>query len=238
MREDSFLIKLMPEYGFQATPSPNCTFVIDTSLDPSLLWKRINGYSRNRVRKARNQGVEVWESAKPSELSSYFSIYRSTMHRHGRKGLDYEFFDLVHGLLMGKGKARLFLASHQGRIVAGIIVLVHSGKAHAWTGGSLQDSWKVSPNELLIWHIIEWASNSGISHLDLGPTPKERGSGQNLFKRHLGAKQIDFVSFGLSVDRTRDRLVSDLVRTYRRLDRCGLVPRRLGKLLQRNVWAD
>ena len=236
--EDSPILGLISRCGFQIAPASSCTFTLDTRLDPNLLWERLNRDKRRNVRKAQREGLEVYEATEREELFDYFGIYQSTMKRHHRKGVTCEFFDLLYELLVREHKAMVLLARKGNKTVAGIVLLLHNAKAYWWSGASLEDSWGVRPNELLIWHAVEWASNSGISSLDLGPTPVEVDSGLNVFKRHFGAERTDLVRFTLPIHTLRDFMATTLVASYRRLGKSKLFPQSLGGWLQSRFYFD
>jgi hypothetical protein len=232
---NSRYVEVMSLSGFRTESCPICAFSIDTSVDTDVLWKQLASETRTAVRKARKLGLEVRESSEREELRKYSHICELTMERHHKSAPSWEFFDLLHSILIGKGRARLFLATSQSKIVAGLILFIHNQIAHWWSGASLQDSWKMRPNELLLWHAIEWASNSGIRSLDLGSTPSDRDSGQNLFKRHLGAERIDLVRLTLPVDRTKDLLFATTLNTYHQFKRRGAIPRRISEWLTTHI---
>jgi len=238
VQKESGLLGNARHWGFDIRPSSKCTFTIDASLGADLIWKRLSNKVRNAVRGARKLEVKVSESRELEGLNDYFQIYKSTMKRHGRMGLDWQFFVMMHSSLVKDRKARVFLASDHGRVIAGIILLLHRGNAYWWSGASLSESWRMNPNELLLWHALEWASNSGIRSFDLGLTPAEETSGLNLFKRHLGGERIDLVRLTLPINRVRNLLATGIVNCYRKLNDLGLVPRILIDHLQPRVWFD
>jgi len=206
--------------------------------DVDLLWRDLAGQVRTAVRKAKNQGLNVYRATAREEMCDYFDIYQSTMERHNRKGLSRQFFDLLYDRLVRNQKAMILLVSDRSRVLAGIILLLHNAKAYWWSGASLEDSWKMRPNELLLWHAIEWASKSGMCSLDLGPTPAEPDSGLNLFKRHFGAQRTDLLRFTRPIRPSRNLIATTLVTNYRSISESQLFPQSLANWLQRRFWFD
>jgi hypothetical protein len=235
--EGSQFVQFASHCGFEIGACPYYSYAVNTGLDTSVLWNRLAGEARTAVRKAGKQGLEVGEPRGPDDLSTFFSIYRSTMERRHLTN----YFPLSSSLLpllslmIRKQEVKVFTASDRNRIVAGILLLLHKNNALWWIGGSLQDSWKMRPNEMLIWHAIEWASNSGFSELELGWAPTEM-PGLQLFKRHLGAQRVNLVHLTLPINPLRDLLTTALVRTGNEMRRRGIIPRRLLALASRNRW--
>lgn len=236
--ESSSYIQILSLCGFKKEPSSNCTFSLDTTLDNGLLWQNLSKKARNAVRKAWKQQLVVREPTDQNEFLEYFAIYQSTMKRHHRSGLNRRFFDILYDRVIETGKAKVFLATDQNKIVAGIIMFIHNGKAYWWSGASRHDAWSNCPNELLVWHAINWASQSAIRSIDLGPTPTDPTSGLNIFKRQFGGQRVDLISMRLPVNRERDFLVTSLVETYRKFSGRGLVPGALVHWLQGNLTFD
>jgi len=230
--------RLASDCDFRAKASEQCTFTLHTGTNVELLWKNLAKNKKHAVKKSTDYGVEVRESDDPQELTSYFGIYKATMLRHNRQGLTHNFFDLLHRFLIREGKAKLFLATDRDEIIAGIIVLLYGEKAYWWSGASLENSWKVYPNDLLLWRAIEWASKSGIRSIDLGPTPSDPASGLNIFKRHFGACRVDFVELALPINPLRNCVITTLVNSYRGLVKYGLVPAMVTEWLQERFWFD
>jgi len=229
--KDSTAVAFASAWGFGIQASRICTFVVDTTRGADVLWKDMAQQARTAVRKARKCMLRVNECFDATGISKYIHMYRSTMRRHGRQGVSSEFFDLLLPLVH-RGKARLLLASVGDKAIAGIILFVHNQRAFYWSGASLQEAWKFRPNELLLWEAMEWASNSGIISLDLGPTPSEPTSSLGLFKRHLGGKRTDMVRLTLPINRLANLFPTSAVRLYRMVIKLGLSPRPLTRWLQ------
>jgi len=240
MPERSHFLRFASQCGFGIEGSPYWDYIVNTNLEADILWKRLGQSARTAVRRATKQGLEVREAQEPEELSTFFSIYRSTMER--RQVANY--FPLNSSLIplltrmIRREEVKLFTASDGNRMVAGILLLLHKRTALWWLGGSLQDSWKMRPNELLVWHAIEWASKSRFSELDLGWAGmyKTGLDGLQLFKRHLGGQRVNLVHLALPINRTRDLLTTTLVRIGGVMHKRGLIPKHLLALASRNRW--
>jgi peptidoglycan pentaglycine glycine transferase (the first glycine) len=236
---NSSTVSLLTSYcGFRAELSTNCTFRLDTTADSRVLWTNLARDKKRAIRKAEDHGLEISESSDQAELTKYFEIYKVTMRRHYREGLERRFFDLVYDNLVSQGKAKLFLANYQGKIVAGIILLLYAGRAHWWSGASAEEAWQVHANDLLLWHAIEWASKVEIRTMDLGPTPSDPASGLNIFKRHFGAQRLDLLELTLPINKLRNSVITNLIHGYRGLVAHGIIPATIAKSLKKQPWYD
>jgi len=237
----SYFVNLAPGLGFESSSSPRCTYNVDTALPSETLWKRLASVTRTAVRQARKNSLEIKSSSEHDEFAAFFSIYQSTMRRRQLTALR-DPGSLATWLmrLTEEGKTKLFVATYRGDIVAGVLLLLYKKRAHWWLGASLPDSWKLRPNELLMWNVIEWASNFGYYNLELGGTPSRETHGLNTFKRHLGGERVELVRFTLPVNHLKDQLSTSLVGMYRKVKQHGLVPQFFTDrvLKRRNAWFD
>ena len=238
--QKSYFVKFAPRWAFKSAPSPRCTYTLDTTQEPEILWKRLASEVRTAVRKAKKHGLEAKDSQESDDFTAFLSAYQSTMRRRqltdfrNPRSLVTLFSGLAH-----EGKAKLFVATDRNRLVAGVFLLLHKQTAHWWIGGSYPDSWRLRPNELLLWTAIEWASKSGYRHLDLGGTPSRRTHGLNIFKRHLGAERVELTRLTLPINPLKDILTTKLASTYRMFKERGLIPRSLADMILRgNLWFD
>jgi len=239
--KQSYFLNIAPKLGFASTPSPRCTFTIDTTLPSEALWEQVDRVIRRAVRRARTRGLEIKASCELDDLTSFLSIYQSTMRRRHLTSLrDPDSLLPLLSQLEKERKAKLFVATDNGKIIAGALLLLHKQRAYGWLAGSQPDSWMLSPNEALIWNQIEWASKLGYSSLDLGGTPSERTHGLHTFKRHFGGEEVELVRFTLPVQHLKDAFCTTLVQTYRKVKQHGLVPGLFTDrvLADGDVWFD
>jgi CelD/BcsL family acetyltransferase involved in cellulose biosynthesis len=225
---DSYFTNLAGMLGFSRTPSPRCAYSLDTTFTSDVLWKKLASQARNAVRRARRSSLEVKISAESDDIAAFLSIFQSTMERargfHGYVRHPDSLLPLLVRL-ESEQKMKLFVAADDGNVVAGVLLLLHKQNVHWWLGGSYQESWSLRPNELLMWSVIEWASESGYHKLDLGANPSDQAHGLNTFKRHLGAEKSELVRFTLPVMHLKDVVCTNLVGAYAKAKQWGLVPR-------------
>jgi hypothetical protein len=203
---NSGLLKVAPQCGFEIKSSPECGIILHTSEKPEALWKRMpHGGLRTCVRKAEREGVEVNESVDFSDLRNYIAVKTS---RDGERGVTEEdamgydeLSDGIHRMLVSR-VAKLFLASHQARIIGGALFFYQHDRAYLWSMGSLHSAWRMHPNHMLIWYIIKWANDSGINRINLGTVFRTSGS-YYFVKRNLADYEIvDHVVLTLPISRT------------------------------------
>jgi len=206
---NSSFVKVAPQCGFQIESSPECSIVLHTSEKPEALWKRMpyDGL-RTCVKKAEREGVGVKESVDLTDLMDYFAVKKSRDIELGIPGEEAvtrrsrELSDAIHRLFVCRGKAKLFLATHQARIIGGALVFHQHDRAYLWNMGSLQTAWRMHPNHMLVWHIIKWANDSGINSINLGTMFRTSGSYYFVQRNLTEYEVVDHVVLTLPINRT------------------------------------
>jgi hypothetical protein len=93
----------------------------------------------------------------------------------------------------------LLLAEHDGRIIAGCIVLTGRQFAHYHLGASDPASLALRPNHLLFAEMIRWAKQAGFQALHLGGgTTRSNTDSLLAYKRSFSANQT-FFGLGTSI---------------------------------------
>lgn len=142
--------------------------------DPEVFLKRLKGTRRRHILASLRGGLEVRQSSGPGDVETYYPVLRDWSHRKQLPVAPLEYYQRLFAL---DGNRRLFLAFHEGRLIAGSVVrFVPGGVAEYSANSSLLEARALKPNELLLWRILEWACREGLPRLCMG------GSGQFHFK--------------------------------------------------------
>jgi CelD/BcsL family acetyltransferase involved in cellulose biosynthesis len=164
--------------------------MLDLSLGADALFKQFNGTRRTDIRKAIKSGVEVFESDAPEDFDAFYKIH-CDWSRH--KGFTPTPAEQLKRALAERDSRRLFLARHEGRIVAGTIIRFYrSGVVEYAANCSDAESQRLKPNDLLQWRAIEWACGEGFRLYSFGST--------HPFVRKFGGQILP--SYRYTLDRT------------------------------------
>lgn len=169
--------------------------MLNLSRGPEELFRKFSENKRTNIKKAIKQGVLVAPATTPDEVGAYYAI---CVDWSRRKGLPIATEDQFQQTFALTGNRRLFLASHDGKIIAGVVIrfFPHGVMEYA-ANSSLESALRLRPNDLLHWRAIEWGCQEGLTHYSLG--------GTHLFLRKFG---------GQIVSTTRCRLDLSLFRRY------------------------
>jgi CelD/BcsL family acetyltransferase involved in cellulose biosynthesis len=166
------------------------TFVMPLGEDPDDVrrgWKKSASNIFRSVKKAEKAGVVVREATEPRDLRRFYELYARTMRRRRVLPRPYRQMAAARELLP-EGVFRLFLAEHEGDVVAGGLWHSFGGTLELLYAGSDERRLDPRPNHAIYWHAIRWATETGHTELDLGHA--KPGSGLAQFKESWGAKPV------------------------------------------------
>ncbi len=153
-----------PQFNFQLPlRHPDGTQKTDDEL-----LKGMNQLWRRNIKKAEKLGVEVREGTR-DDLAAFHRIYLETAERDGFTGRAVSYFETMWDALNAEqeGRMRVYLAEHEGDLVAAT-TYVQVGE-HAWYsyGASTSAKREVRGSNAIQWRMIRDANAAGCAVYDL-----------------------------------------------------------------------
>lgn len=183
--------------------------VLDLTRGADALLRQCDGKRRNCIRYAMRHGVEVSPAETPQDYRDFYRIYAEWCAVKNTQCYSFETEDLAYRTT--SCNRRLFVARHEGKIIAGSVFrFVAGGLIEYSRNSSLPEYQSLKPNDLLVWRAIEWACEQGFPLLSMG--------GSHRFLREFGGSIIPIIRYRL--DRTllrrhdRREQVTDAARGY------------------------
>jgi len=161
------------------------TMCLELSPDPAELWKRLRPQIRNRIRKAEKAGLVITAGGLEL-LNDFYRIWTRRMHQLGTPCYPRKLFSEI--LKTFPGDSRIFMVHLNRTPVGGLFVYGFNSLAQSRWGAVLTEYNEISPNYLLNWAAMQYFSTVGLKLFDFGRSTV--GSGQHIFKKRWGAKQI------------------------------------------------
>ena len=188
--------------GHRVTITARHTPVLDITRAERALLAGMEGAER-KIRKAEREGVEVGEAQSAADVEAYHRLSCDTADRiRARSGfteLPLAFFLDVWRRMVPAGHARLFLARHQGTLIAGNLFLIHGDTMLYYQGASTRDRAQTARQApaACFWAAIRAARAAGLARFDFGgctPTddPRDPRWGVWEFKKKWGAALVTF----------------------------------------------
>jgi CelD/BcsL family acetyltransferase involved in cellulose biosynthesis len=162
---------------------------------------------RQTITKGARLGVTVRESVEPRDLDAFYALYVKNRRRHGIPPQPKSLFATILRTMTISPRARLYLAEHESKAVAGLIVIRFNGVTYAKYEGVDETRRELVALYPLFWKTIEDAVHAGDRCYDFGRTAGDN-PGLNQFKERWGTTRVELPYYfdppaeGLSVVRS------------------------------------
>lgn len=149
---------------------------------------RVQASARRAIRKAENEGVTVRSSTDVKDMRRFYELMILTRRKHGLLPQPWRFFQNIQKYMMGRSGGQLLLAEHDGRVIAGDLLLRFGDKLVYKFNASDARYLSVRPNNLLLWKAMQLGREGGCRTLDLGRC-EEENEGLRRFKLLWGSRE-------------------------------------------------
>lgn len=176
---------------------PSKTVVIDLSMGEADLLANMHHKTRYNIQVAEKHNIKVAES---NDVGVFLKLLKKTTKKDKFSAHEDSYYQK---LLDFRGlDARLFLATHNGRSVAGAIILIHGNTAYYLHGASDYDYRSLMAPYALHWQIIQSLKARGIYYYDLWGIDANKWPGVTRFKLGWGGHTIEYPgSFDLPISK-------------------------------------
>ncbi|MFJ7159015.1 lipid II:glycine glycyltransferase FemX [Streptomyces sp. NPDC101118] len=137
------------------------------------LWSGLNQEWRRNVRKAGKAGVQT-VTGTAGDLPEFYRLLEITESRDGfRLGRSLAYYQRQYEVLNAEesGRMRLYLAVHQGEVLAAHTMIVAGGRVWYQTGASADHRREVRPSNALQWRMLCDAHALGADEYDMRGVP-------------------------------------------------------------------
>ena len=129
-------------------------WTLDLNRSFSDLYSGVSRTVRNGVKRARKDGIQIERGASIDFISRYFELQLETRRRLGVPPQPQKFFNAVHDKFSSNGDCEVWFATHQGRDLAGL-VLLREGDQLCYKWGARSESAHRGANHLLVVAMLE-----------------------------------------------------------------------------------
>jgi len=171
--------------------SPQESLLIDLNQEKEKLSTDLHQKTRYNIRLAEKNNVQIIEAQNPSEFESFYKLMDKTQKRQAFGIHSKNYYTALLNSLKTNPQAKLFLAKHEGKVVAGAIILFYNDTASYLHGGSNHEYRQLMAPHLLHWIVIQKAKEARLKVYDFwGITttdnPKHPWAGISRFKKGFG----------------------------------------------------
>jgi len=183
---------ILRDHGFAYEDHLN--YLIDLDRSPEAILQGIERRTRRRIRRGIRRGEVVVEEVEERErLSVCYDLLHRTYRAAQVPLADCSLFEAAFDLLRPRGMVR-FTLTRVGQTTAAVSAeLLYKDVIYGWYGGMDRSCSSYSPNELLMWHILEWGAENGYRTFDFGGAGKpDEEYGVRDFKAKFGGELVCF----------------------------------------------
>ncbi len=181
-----YRIPELKHFGFFDRTS-GATMMLDLQQGPEAVYKQFNKGRRSDIQFALRSGVEIIEATSLDDFERYYQVHFDWCTR---KNLPHHSHEVMIRALQLRSNRRLFLAIHEGKVIAGSIFrFLENGIAEYAANNSPEEYQSLRPNPLLNWAAIQWAAKLGLKTLSMG--------GSHPYLRHFGGKEVPIYRYSL-----------------------------------------
>lgn len=161
------------------------TMHLPLSANPDNLWQNFRPEIRNRVRKAKKEGLTVIDGG-IELLQEFYRVWTVRMHQLGTPCYPIELMSSI--LKTFPRNSRIFIVRLEDNTLgAGFCVSFNRWVDMQWVATLVKYN-KMAPNVLLYWSVIEHYCKNGMMWFDFGRFTV--GSSTEEFKRRWGPKEV------------------------------------------------
>ncbi|HLF00067.1 MAG TPA: GNAT family N-acetyltransferase [Gaiellaceae bacterium] len=164
--------------------------VLELGPDPDAVFRT---FKRSRVQgaiqKGLRDGIEVRRGGEPADLTRvFYELHTLTRRRHGVPVQPRRLFELLWSRVVEPGLGFVLVAEAEGRPAAAAFFLGWNGTVIYKYSAGLPELGRLRPTNVLLWHAIRWACESGYRSFDFGRTDPEN-EGLRTFKQGWGTEE-------------------------------------------------
>lgn len=168
-------------------------FLIDLSSPSEEIWKSIRSSAQRNIRRARKEQVTIETIEDPRRIPDMYAVLQEIYGRIQVPLIDLSFFETAFDILHSRGMMEVFVARFQGVDIGVLTLLLHKDIALYWYTGSLREYARCRAGDLMVWHVLEWASQRGFRLFDFGGAGKpDEPYGVRDFKAKFGGELVNY----------------------------------------------
>lgn len=175
---------------------------LELTPDESRMFEKMDGSTRQAIRKAEKNGVTVTISSSLEAIQPFYSLQCKTRKRHGLPPQPFLFFLNIQKHILSQNQGIIVTASHDNRAIASSVYF-HLGRRAIFKYGASDAAFQsLRGTSLVMWEAMKWLARNGVTMLHLGKTALTN-EGLRRFKLHCGATEntIEYAKFDMRQDR-------------------------------------
>lgn len=170
---------------------PKDTLFVDLNKAPDILLSEMKQKTRYNIRLAEKKGVKIEEDCQVQAIDDFCRLLQKTKDRNNFRPHPSVYYQTMMESLNGCGAVKLFVARHQGKVIAANLTSWFGDTVTYMHGASDYEQRNLMAPYLLQWRVIKWAQKAGYHYYDFwgiadSEDPKHPWAGVTRFKTGFG----------------------------------------------------
>lgn len=161
--------EVMPQMkGWRVSPNPILmarTLILDLSLSEGDLLSHMTKKTRQYIRKSEKEGLEIRQARNLEDIAACLAIYKETARRAGFALHKDDYYEDIFASL--ESHSQVFMAMHQGRVVAFLWLAASKDIAFELYGGMNDEGQQLRANYFLKWSVVQQMKGQGVRRYDM-----------------------------------------------------------------------
>ena len=192
--------KIFEEVGYRDAPiymHAETTWQLDLTKSEEELMMGMRKNTRNLVRRAEKDGVEIISGTDEKFIKDFFNLYKETAGKHGFTPFSEKY--IKEEINAFNGKVKVYLAKYNRKIISGAVIVHYGAGAFYHHGASSQEYIKIPAAYLLQWRAILDAKIGGRNIYNFWGIAKNEENkkhpwyGLTFFKKGFGGYRTDYL---------------------------------------------
>lgn len=173
--------------------------ILNLSISNSELFKLFSQNTKRNIKKASKENLSVSIVNSLDGIELFYRIFCLTRKRHGLPPQPFSFFRNIFKYIIKDEYGDIFLAEHDGKVIAGAIYFKFGEKIIYKFGASILDGTNPGINHLVMWEAIKYYNAKGFKEFDFGRTEINH-EGLRRFKLGFGTEERMIFTTRFNID--------------------------------------
>jgi hypothetical protein len=191
-------------YFSQEIPGHSCYYhhTLPLTADEEQIAAGFKRFTVKNIRKASRSGIDVTKHSTLDAMKDFFTMHCKIRKLHGVPPQPFSFFRKIHEHVIAKGHGTLFLASYEGKYIAGGIFCHFGDRVIFKYSASERQYQSLRANNILIWTAIRHYAKDDYKLMSFGRTDLN-AEGLREFKNAWGTTEhiIKYYHYDLGKDK-------------------------------------
>lgn len=183
---------ILQQHGYVREAHEN--FLINLNLPVEEVWHNIKKSARKKIRHAlKKDQLTIKEVYERGQIATWYRLLQKTYCRTHVPLADPSLFHAAFDILRPKGMAQFLLGRVDDTCAAASVALLYKNVIYGWYRGFDRKYSPYLPNDLMVWHLLQWGATNGYQVFDFGGAGRPNEDyGPRRFKAKFGGEVVEF----------------------------------------------